>query len=116
MIDYDKVNEYITTMLLKSGSCAQLTNIALDDLFGAKNQVISEKDLHDGIEYIDIPLPEQRERYRDFVDYGADGVFVHHPHVPQGWEVYKGRPIFYSLGNFFFNSKNTPDYKTSKRY
>ena len=52
MIDYDKVNEYITTMLLKSGSCAQLTNIALDDLFGAKNQVISEKDLHDGIEYI----------------------------------------------------------------
>ena len=51
MIDYDKVNEYITTMLLKSGSCAQLTNIALDDLFGAKNQVISEKDLH-GIEYI----------------------------------------------------------------
>ena len=29
MIDYDKVNEYITTMLLKSGSCAQLTNIAL---------------------------------------------------------------------------------------
>jgi len=28
MIDYDKVNEYITTMLLKSGSCAQLTNIA----------------------------------------------------------------------------------------
>lgn len=30
MIDYDKVNEYITTMLLKSGSCAQLTNIALD--------------------------------------------------------------------------------------
>ena len=46
MIDYDKVNEYITTMLLKSGSCAQLTNIALDDLFGAKNQVISEKDLN----------------------------------------------------------------------
>ena len=38
MIDYDKVNEYITTMHLKSGSCAQLTNIALD--------------LHDGIEYI----------------------------------------------------------------
>lgn len=52
MINYDKVNEYITTMLLKSGSCAQLTNVALDDLFGAKNQVISKKDLHDGIEYI----------------------------------------------------------------
>lgn len=43
MINYDKVNEYITTMLLKSGSCAQLTNVALDDLFGVKNQVISKK-------------------------------------------------------------------------
>lgn len=32
MINYDKVNEYITTMLLKSSSCAQLTNVALDDL------------------------------------------------------------------------------------
>ena len=52
MVDYDKLTEYITTMLLKSGSYAQLTNVALDDLFGAKNQVISEKDLHDGIEYI----------------------------------------------------------------
>ena len=52
MVNYDKLNEYITTMFLKSGSCAKLTNVALDDLLGAKNQVISEKDLHDGIEYI----------------------------------------------------------------
>lgn len=52
MIDYDKVNEYITTMLLKSGGCAQLTNVALDDLFGAKNLAISERDLHEGIEYV----------------------------------------------------------------
>lgn len=43
MIDYDKVNEYITTMLLKSGSCAQLTNIALDDLFGAKIRLYQKR-------------------------------------------------------------------------
>lgn len=52
MIDYDKINEYVATMLSKSWSCYRLTDVALDDLFGAKNQVISEKDLHDGIEYI----------------------------------------------------------------
>ena len=60
---------------------------------------------HDGIEYIDVPLPETMARYRDFIDYGADGVIASHPHCPQGWEKYKGKPIFYSLGNFLFNSK-----------
>ena len=64
---------------------------------------------HDGIEYIDVPLPETIARYRDFIDYGADGVIAAHPHCPQGWEEYKGKPIFYSLGNFLFNSKERYD-------
>ena len=64
---------------------------------------------HDGIEYIDVPLPETIFRYRDFIDYGADGVIAAHPHCPQGWEEYKGKPIFYSLGNFLFNSKERYD-------
>lgn len=71
---------------------------------------------HDGIEYVGIPLPEIRARYRDFIDWGADGVIAHHPHVPQGWELYKEKPIFYSLGNFFFNSKQTPDYRAKTDY
>lgn len=70
---------------------------------------------HDGIEYIDIPLPETIARYRDFVDYGADGVIGTHPHCPQGWEEYKGKPIFYSLGNFLFNSKEGYDYRAWNR-
>lgn len=70
---------------------------------------------HDGIEYIDAPLPEIMAKYRDFVDYGADAVIGSHPHCPQGWEEYKGAPIFYSLGNFFFNSKDTPLYRAWNR-
>lgn len=70
---------------------------------------------HDGIEYIDTPLPETIARYRDFINYGADGVIGTHPHCPQGWEEYKGRPIFYSLGNFFFNSMETPEYRAWNR-
>lgn len=70
---------------------------------------------HDGIEYIDVPIPETIARYRDFIDYGADAVIGSHPHCPQGWEEYKGKPIFYSLGNFFFNSKETPDYRAWNR-
>ena len=70
---------------------------------------------HDGIEYIDAPLPETIARYRDFIDYGADGVIASHPHCPQGWEEYKGKPIFYSLGNFLFNSKDGYDYRATNR-
>ena len=70
---------------------------------------------HDGIEYIDVPLPETIARYRDFIDYGADGVIGTHPHCPQGWERYKGKPIFYSLGNFLFNSKEGYDYRATNR-
>ena len=70
---------------------------------------------HDGIEYIDIPMPETISRYRDFIDYGADGVIGTHPHCPQGWEEYKGKPIFYSLGNFLFNSKEGYDYRATNR-
>src|ERR1700688_2510434 len=37
------------------------------------------------------------------VDAGADMVIGHHPHELQAIEVYKGKPIFYSLGNFAFD-------------
>ena len=70
---------------------------------------------HDGIEYIDIPMPEVRARYRDFIDWGADAVVASHPHCPQGCEMYKGKPIFYSLGNFLFNSKEGYDYRATNR-
>lgn len=70
---------------------------------------------HDGIEYVDAPMPETIARYRDIIDYGADGVFGSHPHCPQGWEDYKGKPIFYSLGNFFFNSKKDTLYRAWNR-
>ena len=59
---------------------------------------------HAGVEYIDYPLPEWRETYRKWIDFGADAVIASHPHVPQGWEIYKGKPICYSLGNFCFQT------------
>lgn len=61
---------------------------------------------HAGVEDIDYPLPEWRKRYKELIDYGADGIIASHPHVPQGWEVYKEKPIFYSLGNFCFEKQN----------
>lgn len=85
--------------------CAYINDLRVNhDIMKAKKTVDYLFVLpHDGIEYIDVPLPETIARYRDFIDYGADGVIASHPHCPQGWEEYKGKPIFYSLGNFFFN-------------
>lgn len=71
---------------------------------------------HAGIEYMDIPLPEWRCIYKSFIDLGADGVIASHPHVPQGWEVYKNKLIMYSLGNFCFQDRkkiNKPYWFTS---
>ena len=59
---------------------------------------------HTGAEMIDIPLPEWRDRYQRLCDCGASAVIGHHPHVPQGHEKYKGSFIFYSLGEFYFDT------------
>ena len=97
--------------------CAYINDLRVNhDIIRAKKQVDYLFVLpHDGIEYIDIPMPETIARYRDFIDYGADGVIGTHPHCPQGWEVYKDKPIFYSLGNFLFNSKEGYDYRAWNR-
>jgi poly-gamma-glutamate capsule biosynthesis protein CapA/YwtB (metallophosphatase superfamily) len=39
------------------------------------------------------------------IDAGADAVIGHGPHVLRGIEIYKGKPIFYSLGNFVFQNE-----------
>ncbi|UOQ87048.1 CapA family protein [Gracilibacillus salinarum] len=61
---------------------------------------------HAGLENFSIPQQEWRMRYKQFINLGADVVIGSHPHVPQGFEEYKGKFIFYSLGNFYFDSKN----------
>lgn len=100
----------------KGLGCAYINDLRVNhDIMEARKQVDYLFILpHDGIEYIDVPTPEVIARYRDFIDYGADGVIAAHPHCPQGWEEYKGKPIFYSLGNFLFNSKATYDFRASK--
>lgn len=43
-----------------------------------------------------------------FIDAGADIVFGNHSHNLHGVEVYRGKPIFYSLGNFIFTNPSGP--------
>lgn len=45
---------------------------------------------------------------RKMIDAGADAYIVHGPHQLRGIEIYKGRPIFYSVGNFIMDDLRTP--------
>jgi len=42
------------------------------------------------------------DAFKRIADAGANLIIGHHPHVPQGIEIYKGIPLCYSLGNFVF--------------
>lgn len=59
---------------------------------------------HGGEEFLNFPLPFNRKLVHRIADLGADAIVAHHPHVVQGYEYYKGKPIFYSLGNFIFDT------------
>lgn len=59
--------------------------------------------VHWGIEYSDTPSDRQRILAQGFIDAGADLIIGAHPHVVQPVEIYKGKAIFYSLGNFVFD-------------
>lgn len=58
--------------------------------------------VHGGKEWSSTPTDKQMEIFRRCIDVGADLVIGSHPHVLQGMEVYRGKLIAYSLGNFIF--------------
>ena len=60
--------------------------------------------VHWGVERAERPEEYQRNLGRQYIDAGADIVIGSHPHVLQGVEYYKDKPIVYSLGNFVFGS------------
>jgi poly-gamma-glutamate capsule biosynthesis protein CapA/YwtB (metallophosphatase superfamily) len=62
---------------------------------------------HWGVPYEREPSLEDRAKARFAVDCGADAVAGHHPHIVQPFEIYRGCPIFYSVGNFAFGSGNS---------
>ncbi len=60
---------------------------------------------HGGEEFTSLPAPYTRDRYLEYLDMGADIVVAHHPHVPMNYEILEnGKGIFYSLGNFIFDT------------
>ena len=68
---------------------------------------------HGGEEFTSLPSPYTRDRYLKYLELGADVVVAHHPHVPENYELFDdGKAIFYSLGNFIFDT----DYQRAHLY
>jgi poly-gamma-glutamate synthesis protein (capsule biosynthesis protein) len=75
------------------------TEIAAEKAKGAKVIVVP----HWGTEYEPIHSSSQERLAHAWIDAGADIVVGGHPHVIQDAEIYKNKPIFYSLGNLLFD-------------
>jgi poly-gamma-glutamate capsule biosynthesis protein CapA/YwtB (metallophosphatase superfamily) len=67
---------------------------------------------HGGTELAEDPNDIQKAVAHAAVDAGADLFLGHHPHVLQPIELYKGKPILYSLGNFLFVSPTPTTHAT----
>ena len=65
--------------------------------------------MHWGWEKETQPSERQKTLARKMIDAGAALVVGGHPHVTQGAEIYQGKPIVYSLGNFVFDGFDYPE-------
>jgi hypothetical protein len=70
--------------------------------------------IHWGIHMLPAVLTTyERELAHAFIDAGAGAVLGHHQHIIKGVEVYRGRPIFYGLGNFVLDHRHNDDVRRS---
>lgn len=104
--------------LAQESGYAWINHYLIDDTIKSMNGMVDKIIVcsHAGLEDYPVPLIEWRDRYKRLCDIGADCIIGSHPHVPQGFEIYNSKPIFYSLGNFYFDLppySNSPDYSYS---
>ncbi|MGL5061623.1 MAG: CapA family protein, partial [Microcoleus sp.] len=98
----------------RAGTNPRRNNRVAEDIRALKGQVDwIIVNYHWGVELADYPGDWQIDLARFTIDQGADLVVGHHPHVLQGAEIYKDRPIVYSLGNFIFGANARSDYDTA---
>jgi hypothetical protein len=74
---------------------------------GSKPGQVNMLSLHWGVEYSPEPTDIQRKTAKYLIGAGYQVILGHHPHIPQGIEVFPKGIVIYSLGNFLFGSKNS---------
>ncbi len=93
----------------KSGLVRDRYETIREDILKIRDQVdLVAVSMHWGVEDSFKVTNEQKELAHKLIDDGADMILGHHPHQFQGIELYKGKPILYSMGNFLFD-QNDPE-------
>ncbi len=115
------VDQYSVSIIPVDG--VRVGIIALHTLYGLEINKVLTSVIHDVSKQTDIQIAyvhwgeEYQLAHNDaqstlahgLIEYGIDAVIGHHPHVVQDVEMYKGKPIFYSLGNFIFDQYFSSD-------
>ncbi|MBQ9550868.1 MAG: CapA family protein [Lachnospiraceae bacterium] len=103
------IEETVYAGLHKSGCAPRKETVILDTLreYSVKHpgrKIIAA--LHWGFEYNPYPLPRDTELARKLCETDlVCAVIGHHSHCPQPFEIINGKPVFYSLGNFYYSSR-----------
>ena len=98
-------NEWSTTFDSRPGACPVdpvRNHVSIGAAREAADTVVVIS--HGGHESHPLPSPGMQELFRFYVDAGADVVVNHHTHCTSGYEIYKTKPVFYSVGNFLFDN------------
>lgn len=97
--DFDRIKSDIES--LKTQSQFVIVNIQFWECYAYPNGYV---------EYpiCDKPIQNQAETFKRVVDLGADMVVGSSAHQPQTYEIYKGKPIYYGLGNMYFEQTQWP--------
>ncbi|MBN1481706.1 CapA family protein [candidate division KSB1 bacterium] len=89
----------------RCGTCYPTEEVLYQSITEAERMAdLTVVSFHWGAEKYSSPRAYQMAYGRLAIDFGADLVLGHHPHVLQGLEIYKGKLIAYSLGNYVFAS------------
>ena len=105
LLSYDTIAPVYNATNTKAGS-ARMTNAWLKKDIKAARAAGAQVVIvwpHWGVEYTAGPSATQQRLAHNAIDAGADLVIGNHPHWAQAMEVYKGKPIWYALGNFTFD-------------
>ncbi len=105
ILGYDTIAKYYAAGPSTAGSAQLSRSVVRADIKKARaagaDVVIVYP--HWGTEYSPRPFAAQQALARAIIDAGADMVIGNHAHWVGAMEVYKGRPIWYALGNFVFD-------------
>ncbi len=103
-LGYAKQANELNANETRAGSTGFILSEVIADVRNLKNQVdVVLVSVHWGWEFVNYPDPEIQYCYRKVIEAGADAILAHHPHFINGIEIYRQKPIFYSLGSFIMD-------------